>query len=113
MSRRESVISEVGEPPAQPAERAPVAESRWDRLSAWAHRIAPFLVVGLFAVAVWLLYHQLEHYRFADIRRSVAALPRAQIVAALLLTIVSYTVLTGYDALALDYIERTLPYRRV
>ena len=88
-------------------------EDTGERLASLLHRAAPVLGVALFALAVWLLYRELAHYRFEDIRHSLASLPRARIYAACLLTALSYMVLTGYDALALEYIERSLPYRRI
>lgn len=94
----------ISEPPGAPLR---------DRLARTARRASPLVVVILFSVAIWLLHRELSHYRFEDIRQSFQALGRGQVGAAILLTILSYAVLTGYDALALDYIDRSLPYPRI
>jgi phosphatidylglycerol lysyltransferase len=77
-----------------------------------ARRLGPVAIVALLAAAVWLLRRELASYHYADIRRSLASLPPSRILLALVLTAASYFVLTGYDALALRYLGKDLPYRR-
>ncbi len=77
------------------------------------HRLAPFLAAALFLMALGLLHHELAAYRWEEIRQSFAAISPARILMAFLLTVASYTVLTGHDFLAVRYIGRTLPRRRV
>lgn len=76
------------------------------------HRFAPVLLALLFGAALWLLHRELRAYDYHDIRSSIAALPYWRVLLALLLTIVSYGLLIGYDALALRHLHRDLPYRR-
>jgi phosphatidylglycerol lysyltransferase len=71
-------------------------------------RIGPFLGVGLFALAAIVLYRQLQAYRLHDILAWVHGMPASQIWTAVLLTICSYLVMTGYDLLALRYIRHPL-----
>jgi len=75
--------------------------------------LAPFLAAGLFLLALWLLHHELASYRWEDIRHGFAAISLTRIVIAFLLTVTSYAVLTGHDFLAVLYIGRTVPGRRV
>lgn len=83
------------------------------RLRRLFHRIAPILGVLLFAAALWILYHELRHYRLADIAREIASMAPARVVAALLLTVLSFFALTLYDTLAVRYVGHRLPYRKV
>lgn len=66
-----------------------------------------------FSVAAWLLYGELKHYHYSDIRRSLDAIPLRRIAEALFLVVLNYVVLVGYDLLALAYVGRKLPLRRV
>jgi len=76
------------------------------------HRASPVLVAALLGAAVWLLDRELRAYHYADIRRSLASIPPVKVGLAILLTAVSYWILTGYDTLALRHLHRKLPYRR-
>jgi len=66
-----------------------------------------------FGVAAWLLYDELRHYHYSDIRHSLDAIPRRRIFEAFLLVVLNYVVLIGYDLLALVYVGRRLPFPRV
>ena len=52
-------------------------------------------------------------YTYADLVRETRSLPRARLLVALALTALSYALLTGYDALALRYVQHPMPYRRI
>ena len=75
--------------------------------------IGPVLSLILFAAAVWLLHHELRTYDLADILRALAAIPGARLWAAVGLTILSYIAMTGYDLLALRYIQHPLSYAKI
>jgi phosphatidylglycerol lysyltransferase len=66
----------------------------------------------LAAAALWVLQHELQAYDYRDITRSIREISHGRLLLAIALTIVSYAVLTGYDALALRYIQRPLSYGR-
>jgi phosphatidylglycerol lysyltransferase len=72
-------------------------------------RLTPFLGLGLFALAAVVLHRQLHTYRLHDILAQVHAIPSGRIWAAVLLTVCSYLVMSGYDLLALRYIRHPLP----
>ena len=76
------------------------------------HRAAPLLIAALVGAAVWLLHHQLHAYQYSDIRRALRAMPATRVGLAIVLTAVSYWILTGYDLLALRHLDRRLPYGR-
>ncbi|MCW5889750.1 MAG: bifunctional lysylphosphatidylglycerol flippase/synthetase MprF [bacterium] len=70
------------------------------------------LSVGLFALVLLLLHHELRQYHWHEIVAEVRAVPWARFALALAAGAVSYVLLTGYDVLALRWIRRPLPYRR-
>ncbi|MDR3671886.1 MAG: bifunctional lysylphosphatidylglycerol flippase/synthetase MprF [Holophaga sp.] len=75
--------------------------------------IWPILSVALFLIATWALRHELQSYRFRDIILGLRSLSRGSVALAILFTALNYLVLTGYDALALRYVRRTLSYGKV
>jgi uncharacterized membrane protein YbhN (UPF0104 family) len=75
--------------------------------------LGPGLSVVLFSAAVWLLHRQLQTYHFNDIMSSLQAIPISRIWKAFGLTLASYGVMTGYDALALRYIQHPLTYFKI
>lgn len=80
----------------------------------WKKRILGFIgflvVLSILIAALSILHKELSSYHFRDIRASFSAIPVSQIIIALLLTVLSYLVLTGYDCLALRYLKHPLPY---
>jgi phosphatidylglycerol lysyltransferase len=71
------------------------------------------LGLGLFGLALLALRAELRHYTYHDLLKELRSLPRAGLVRSLVLTLGSYTLLTGYDALGLRYLGRPLAYRRI
>ena len=70
-------------------------------------------VLCVFVAAVYVLHRELRDYRLRDIEQSLSLLSWSQLFAAVALTATSYTLLTGYDWLAVHYIDRSLPYARI
>ena len=92
-------------PVVTPAAEAQIAErARW---------IGPTIAVLLFAAALVVLQRELAAFRFGDVLLAFHAIPGSRVGAALAFTALSYAVLPGYDALALAYVRRQLPLRRV
>jgi len=79
----------------------------------WRRILGPGLSVILFTAAVLLLYSELKTYHLKDILNAFQSIPAGGLGAAAALTILSYTVMTGYDALALRYIRHPLAYSKV
>ena len=78
----------------------------------WLRILGPFLGMGLFIAALFVLHHALQHYRYRDLREVVRQMPAWRILLAAGITVISYLVLTGYDTLAMRYIRHPLPYRK-
>jgi phosphatidylglycerol lysyltransferase len=77
------------------------------------HNVAPLFGLVLFLLALWILHHTLRDYHYHDIVHGLEQLPLSQVLMAVFLTVVSYLALTGYDALAVRYIQHPLPYARI
>jgi len=77
------------------------------------HSLGAFFLLGLFGVALWVLHQELKAYHLKDILDVLERLPAEHLLVALLLTFLSYFMMTGYDALSLYYIRRPLGYARI
>jgi len=75
--------------------------------------VQSLLGAGLLALAIWIIHGELHGVHYHDVTREIAAIPGWRLAAALLLTLVSYLLLTCYDVLALRYAQRMIPYRKV
>jgi phosphatidylglycerol lysyltransferase len=75
--------------------------------------LGPGLSLILFAAAVWLLHNELRTYHLKDILHAFDAIPGSHLWAAAGVTILSYAVMTGYDVLAMRYIQYPLSFSRI
>lgn len=75
-------------------------------------KATPFLAAGLLVFAAIALHRELAAYRPGAILAAVRSFPQATLYLALGLTALDYTVLTGYDELALRFIGHPLSYGR-
>jgi phosphatidylglycerol lysyltransferase len=80
--------------------------------SKYLQSYGPVLGLVLFSLALWVLHNELKTYHLQDILQQAKSLPLHRISWAFLLTIFSYLIMTGYDSLALQYINHPLPYIR-
>jgi phosphatidylglycerol lysyltransferase len=74
------------------------------------HSFGPVFGLVLFSLALWFLHNELKTYHLQAIIHHARALPLSRICWAFLLTIISYLTMTGYDSLALKYIDHPIPY---
>ncbi len=81
--------------------------------SALVDRLVLVATVAIFCAAIVVLYHEFASVSLHDAFASLAASPAHQILTAVWLTAASYLLLTGYDFLALRYVQRRLRYRDV
>jgi glycosyltransferase 2 family protein len=81
---------------------------RWNRQH-WA----PVIAAVAISIALFLLYRVLRRYRLEEIVDAVAAIPSWRVALAALCAAGSYTALSLFDALAIRYIGRKLPYYRI
>src|SRR5213594_3516505 len=84
-----------------------------DRLKRIAPFLKPLVILALFAVALRVLQDTLTHYHYHDVIVYLGSLPLDQIILAVVLTLLGYLVMTGYDTLAFEYIRHPLPYRKI
>src|SRR5215212_1899717 len=64
-------------------------------------------------VALEVLRFELRSLSWSAVSVEIARLPRARLAMAVVLTVLSYVALTGYDLIAFAYIGRTLPRLRI
>lgn len=79
----------------------------------WLHLLGTMVATAVFAVALWLLWHELKDFRPADIRQHLATLSSRQLGLAVALTVLNYAVLLGYDLLAMRAVGCRLPLGKV
>jgi phosphatidylglycerol lysyltransferase len=77
-----------------------------DRLLRWSPAL-------LFAVALFVVQHELRDHEFADIAQNWRSMPWHLIAIAILLTAANYAILAGYDLLALRFTGHRVPLRRI
>ncbi len=77
------------------------------------HSLGSLLGIVLFTIALWVLHHELKAYHYHDIILQLREFPFFRLLLALLLTVQSYLIMTGYDALALRYINHPLAYGKI
>jgi uncharacterized membrane protein YbhN (UPF0104 family) len=81
-----------------------------ERLAAW---IGPAFAVIAFLAAAWLLHRELRHHSWSEIFAKVSAIPPRRVVLALILTALNYSILSGYDGLALWYLKHPLRWSQI
>ncbi len=72
-----------------------------------------FVSLAIFAVALWMLHHELQTYHYHDILQQIRGIPVTQLIFALIATVFSYTALIGYDLLAVRYTGCSLHYSQI
>jgi phosphatidylglycerol lysyltransferase len=68
----------------------------------------PICSLILFTGALWILGHEAQEVRLQHILSEIKAIPGERFWPAVVLTALSYTLMTGYDFLAIRFIQRTL-----
>jgi glycosyltransferase 2 family protein len=76
-------------------------------------KLSIVIPVVLLPLALWLGYRALSEHSLADIQASIIGIPNLNLALALGFVAASYLCLTGFDALAVRYAGRSLPYRKV
>ena len=73
--------------------------------------LLPALIgVFLLLASLWVIHQELQNYSAVEIWRNLTAIPQPQVQRAIALTLLSLVVFTGYDTLAVLYIQHPLPY---
>ena len=74
--------------------------------------LGPALGLGLFIVALWIVHHELRRFHYRDVLNYVRQIPTLHLALAMLLTLINYAVMTGYDQLAIRFIRHPLRWGR-
>lgn len=88
--------------------------ARWSSLDERLRGAWPVLIgLLLFGVAIWFIHREVAHLDLRTILKQMAAMSPGLIFLAGAATVGSYLCLTGYDWLALRWIDRPVTYRRI
>ncbi|MGE0116158.1 MAG: bifunctional lysylphosphatidylglycerol flippase/synthetase MprF [Steroidobacteraceae bacterium] len=90
----------------------PKPESIATRRRAWLKYLLPVLSVLVLIAVLSLLHRALAGYHLRDVFRQLRGLPAATLWYAVLFAVASYVVLTGYDLLALRYVQQPVRIAR-
>lgn len=75
--------------------------------------LGPIIITAIFILAIYLLYNKLKSYSIAQIRFSIEQISYFRIFISVILMVLNYIILIGYDWLALKAIHKTLPIGKV
>lgn len=95
------------------AEETGAARGLSARFAGWFERLLRWSPALLFAVALVVVQHELKDHAFAELSHSWRSVPWHLVAIAILLTAINYTILAGYDLLALRFTGHHVPLRRV
>lgn len=98
-------------PPAAAAaeERLPAERPLLDLVRRFA---PPLLGLALLAASLWVLHDLARAYHWREVTAALAALTPAAVLAAILLTALSYAALCGYEIVALRFTGKVVPGSR-
>jgi phosphatidylglycerol lysyltransferase len=97
-------------PAEKPHEKQPGESKRRVRILQW---LIPAFAVLIFSAALYVISNELRDFRYREVVDYLRALPPLKVLLAIVLAILAYTMLTGYDFMAMQYIENRLDYRRI
>lgn len=79
----------------------------------WKKLIAIAVTTGGLLIATYLLYRTFSAHSITEIVKSVKAIPLSRLLMALAFAAASYLCLTAFDAVALVYAGKKLPYHQI
>ena len=71
-------------------------------------KLTPFISIIFFIFALWFLDQELQQYEMSEVMTQLSDIPNLYILFSLVLSFLSYLLLTGYDALGVRYIGEEL-----
>lgn len=77
------------------------------------HLVATIVASIVFVGSIWVILRELRGFQYAEVWAYLEGLPVAYVLAAVSLTLLTFVVLTGYDALALRYVGMTMAPHRI
>src|SRR4029079_7368984 len=75
--------------------------------------IGPIAALAVFGGVAYVLHREIANLHIRDIFRELRSIPTVNIATALLITALSYWVLSFYDFLGLRYVRKTMAYGRM
>ncbi len=63
-------------------------------------------------VALWIVHHELRQFHYRDVMSHIREIPTLHLILALVLTLINYGVMTGYDQLAIHFMRHSLRWGR-
>jgi len=75
--------------------------------------LIPVLGLTIFVLAAWTLRREMEHLQWQKVKTAFTGLPVERVALSLVLAVLGYIVLTGYDLLGVRYVGQSVPNRRV
>lgn len=76
-------------------------------------KLTPFISIVFFAFALWFLDQELRQYDLSQVMAQLSQIPNYYILFSLVLSFLSYLLLTGYDALGVHYIGEDLENAKI
>jgi len=76
-------------------------------------KLLPILVLIIFIAAIWVMHKALAEFHYHQIIGYIRAVPMRDRILAILLTAANYLLLTGYDQLAIRYLQTPLERSRI
>ncbi|MEM6689323.1 MAG: YbhN family protein [Planctomycetota bacterium] len=73
----------------------------------------PMLAVIVFGLAIQMLVGELQTIKWTEFKQGFQSIPIGQVIVATFLVAMNYVLLAGYDLLAIRYLRRAIPVRRV
>jgi uncharacterized membrane protein YbhN (UPF0104 family) len=90
--------------------RAPETEPPRKELPRWLRYV---INIALILVAFFILHSVIRTYHYHDVVRALGAISRWRIAGSVVLTVLGYLALAGYDFVALRYLGHPFPFRTV
>ena len=66
-----------------------------------------------FCAAIWLIKKEIDYVGADKLLEIILSAPKGALFSAILLTILNYLILSGYDFWGLKYIQKPLPYQKI
>jgi uncharacterized membrane protein YbhN (UPF0104 family) len=70
-------------------------------------------VAAIMVIALMMVRKKIGHMSWAQIQEGLNSIPTYQIVLACIITAINFVVLIGYDLIAVRYLKKDLPFRKI
>ncbi len=67
----------------------------------------------IFGLAIWILHKEFSQYHFKDVLAALSEINSKKLIAAVILTLLNYLLLGGYEILGFRYINRPVRYKKI